>query len=112
MIGVGGSALQEDGGDPDVDEGAMSSERDKRQTRQLLLSSLSKATEKTPDQPPAKQNATLNTRLKRGVTDLRLMKGFDSCLVQLFIQNKLERGRDRYVSGQVGDRDKVNSKFK
>lgn len=26
MIGVGGSALQEDGGDPDVDERAMSSE--------------------------------------------------------------------------------------
>lgn len=33
MVGVGGSALQEHGGDPDVDERAMSSEWHKQQNR-------------------------------------------------------------------------------
>lgn len=53
MIGIGGSALQEDGGDPDVDEGAMSPERHRKQTK---LSPPSKAAEKDP--LPTKQNAT------------------------------------------------------
>lgn len=61
-----------------------------------------------PSKATAKQNVMLNMKLKSGVTDLRLIGGFDAYLVKLFNRRSSKREQmTKYLNINI----KISEKF-